>query len=169
MSARAAARLESLGFREVYRYEGGKRDWAASGLPVEGKRAIEPVADDVVSSDVPICYPGDRIGSIRQRLEATGWDICIVVNEARVVLGRLKGKTWEAGSDEAAERVMQNGPSTFRPDVPLQELVGWMQKHRSDSVILTSQDGRLIGVVFRKTAEERLKQETEAGEKLPTS
>ena len=36
MSPRAAARLESLGFRQVYDYVAGEADWFASGLPMEG-------------------------------------------------------------------------------------------------------------------------------------
>lgn len=34
-SARAAARLESLGYRNVYDYEAGKTDWKQAGLPIE--------------------------------------------------------------------------------------------------------------------------------------
>lgn len=34
-SARAVERLERLGYREVYRYEGGLEDWRRRGLPVE--------------------------------------------------------------------------------------------------------------------------------------
>ena len=36
MSPRAACRLESLGFGEVYDYVAGKLDWMAAGLPTEG-------------------------------------------------------------------------------------------------------------------------------------
>lgn len=31
----AAERLESLGYTDVYAYEGGKEDWLAAGLPFE--------------------------------------------------------------------------------------------------------------------------------------
>ncbi len=34
-SRRAAARLEALGYSEVYDYEGGKADWKQAGLPTE--------------------------------------------------------------------------------------------------------------------------------------
>src|SRR6266511_4403171 len=36
MSPRAAWRLESMGFAEVYDYVAGKADWGAAGLPLEG-------------------------------------------------------------------------------------------------------------------------------------
>jgi rhodanese-related sulfurtransferase len=35
LSPTAAERIETLGYRNVYRYEAGKVDWRASGLPVE--------------------------------------------------------------------------------------------------------------------------------------
>jgi hypothetical protein len=39
MSPRAACRLETLGFPEVYDYVAGKADWLAHGLDVEGAGA----------------------------------------------------------------------------------------------------------------------------------
>lgn len=35
---RSAQRLELLGFSRVFHYEGGKQDWTAAGLPLEGNR-----------------------------------------------------------------------------------------------------------------------------------
>jgi rhodanese-related sulfurtransferase len=37
-SVKVAARLVELGYRNVRHYEGGKRDWEAAGLPLEGGR-----------------------------------------------------------------------------------------------------------------------------------
>lgn len=34
-SAKAAARLDELGYSTVYDYEAGKEDWKAAGMPVE--------------------------------------------------------------------------------------------------------------------------------------
>ena len=42
MSARAAWRLETLGFTQVYRYTAGKMDWFANALPIEGKKKDAP-------------------------------------------------------------------------------------------------------------------------------
>lgn len=36
MSPRAAARLEGIGFEQVYDYTAGKVDWGSFGLPLEG-------------------------------------------------------------------------------------------------------------------------------------
>src|SRR5919198_854297 len=55
MSPRAAARLEQLGFRQVYDYVPGKADWLAAGLQREGQAAGVPLAGDVADRSVLIC------------------------------------------------------------------------------------------------------------------
>ena len=62
MSARAAWRLESLGFARVYRYAAGKVDWFGAGMPREGRLAAVPCAADVVRKDIVTCRPDERIG-----------------------------------------------------------------------------------------------------------
>ena len=47
MSPRAAWRLESLGFGEVYDYVDGKVDWMAAGLATEGTASRHPRAGDL--------------------------------------------------------------------------------------------------------------------------
>src|SRR5688572_23586838 len=41
MSPRAASRLETLGFEQVYDYVAGKADWGSGGLPLEGENGSE--------------------------------------------------------------------------------------------------------------------------------
>ena len=55
MSSRAAWRLESLGFGDVYEYVDGKLDWMAAGLPTEGTNNDQPRAGDVARKDAPVC------------------------------------------------------------------------------------------------------------------
>jgi hypothetical protein len=57
MSARAAWRLEELGFTQVYDYVPSKIDWFANGLPREGKAAEIPWAGDLARDDAPTCGP----------------------------------------------------------------------------------------------------------------
>src|ERR671932_780533 len=107
MSPRAAWRLESLGFSEVYDYKEGKLDWLAAGLPTEGTNAAKPRAGDVARKDVPTCSLGEKLGSVAKKAAAAGWNACVVVNEERVVLGLLKVEDAarvadeQHGSDEA--------------------------------------------------------------------
>lgn len=140
----------------MYRYVAGKRDWAASGLPREGERAREPSAGDAARQDVPTCRLADRVGEVRERARAAGWDRCVVVTDDRVVLGLLRGEALAAGPDRSAEDAMESGPQTFRPDVRLAELVEFLKKHEHDSALITTSDGALLGSLTLRDAERRL-------------
>jgi CBS domain-containing protein len=113
-------------------------------------------AGDVVRPDVPTCSLRDRVGKVYQRCQAAGWKVCIVVNDLNVVLGRLRREAWEADPETLVEDVMENGPTTFRPDNFLEPLVTRMREKKVGSVILTNPDGVLIGVLYRKDAEAKL-------------
>src|SRR5579884_3423720 len=79
MSPRAAWRLESLGFRQVYDYTAGKLDWMAAGLPTEGTGAARPRAGDLARKEVPTCGLDERLGEVRDRVRARGWKVAVVV------------------------------------------------------------------------------------------
>src|SRR5579884_2930113 len=96
MSARAAWRLETLGFDQVLRYQPGKMDWLANGLPIEGTEANVPRAGQVTRRDVPTCHLGARVGDAQKLVQAAGWEMCLVVTDDKVVLGRLRGKALHA-------------------------------------------------------------------------
>ncbi len=81
MSPRAAWRLESLGFGQVYDYTAGKLDWMAAGLPTAGTNAGRPQAGDLARKDPPTCGLNERLGEVRDRVRARGWDVAVVVNE----------------------------------------------------------------------------------------
>src|SRR5579884_675687 len=105
MSPRAAWRLESLGFRQVYDYTAGKLDWMAAGLPTEGTGASRPRAGDLARQEVPTCRLDERLGEVRDRVRARGWNAAVVVNEQRVVLGLLRARELEADGDRGVEAV----------------------------------------------------------------
>jgi hypothetical protein len=132
MAPRAAARLETLGFREVYEYKPGKLDWMAAGLPTEGTNAAHPRAGDAARKDVPVCGLGERLGDVRDRARAAGWDAAVVVDAERVVLGLLRSKELSKEPDLLIEQAMRPGPSTFRPSVAIKEMADFSSKtHRS--------------------------------------
>jgi CBS domain-containing protein len=163
MSARAAWRLEDLGFESVYDYGPGKEDWAAAGLPTEGTQAESPRAADVARRDAPTCGLRERMADVRDRVRLAGWDVCLVVNEERIVLGILRGEALaDEGGGATAEDAMRAGPSTFRPNVPIEEMAGYMAKHDMENVPITTSDGRLVGVLLREDAE-RAAHELHAG------
>ncbi len=152
MSPRAAWRLESLGFREVYDYVAGKLDWMAAGLPTEGSNAVHPRAGDVSRKDVPTARLEERLGDVRERVSASGWDAVIVINNERVVLGLLRSKELDKDPELRLEQAMRPGPSTFRPYVSIKEMTEYMADHNLESAPVTTSDGRLVGLLLQKDA-----------------
>ena len=152
MSPRAAWRLESLGFGDVYQYVAGKLDWMAAGLPTEGTNASRPRAGDVARKDVPTCGLKERLGAVRDRVRGQGWNAVVVVNEQRVVLGLLRSKELDADPELLIEQAMRPGPSTFRPYVAIAEMEHFMVEHELESSPVTTSDGRLVGLLLQEDA-----------------
>jgi Mg/Co/Ni transporter MgtE len=126
----------------------------AAGLPVEGTLAALPRAGDVARRDAPTCGLDEPLGAVRVRVQDAGWDVCVVVNAERVVLGLLRRKELEMqDDDEPVERVMRPGPSTFRPNVDIREMAHFMVEHDVPSAPVTTSDGRLVGLLRREDAE----------------
>lgn len=149
MSPRAACRLESLGFTEVYEYSAGKSDWGAYGLPLEGKAAVH--IGDLARPEVPTCGLQDSVGIARAR--AKDWGTCIVVNEQRVVFGRMFKTELDGDPNACVGDVMRPGTSTFRPNVSAVEMLEYMDRKGHKTSLVTTSDGRLVGLVLREDAE----------------
>jgi Mg/Co/Ni transporter MgtE len=152
MAPRAAARLEPLGFSDVSQYVGGKLDWMASGLPIEGENASRPRAGTVARKDVPVCSLTDRLGDVSDRARASEWDAAVVVDCERVVLGLLRAAELAKDPDLLIEQAMRPGPSTFRPYVPIKEIADYMTGHKIESSPITTSDGKLVGLLYRSDA-----------------
>jgi CBS domain-containing protein len=123
----------------VYDYGTGILDWKTAGLPVEGTNAQQPRLVDVVRRDVPTCSLGERLGDVRDRTAAAGWDACVVVSDGRVVLGLLRAAQLQSDPDQLVEQF-----------VPVAELRGIMSDRNLESSPVTTSDGRLVGLVRRQ-------------------
>jgi CBS domain-containing protein len=142
-----------MGFERVYDYVAGKKDWGSYGLPHEGTAVPARQAGDVARKDVPTCTLADSLADVRARVRAAEWDTCIVLNEQHVVLGRIGRKALAADSDETVERAMTPGPSTVRPSIGADALLERMRSRNVTSFLVTSPDGRLVGLVRRDDLE----------------
>jgi CBS domain-containing protein len=152
MSPRAAARLESIGFGEVYDYVGGKADWGSAGLPLEGTSGSESRAGAHVS-DAATCALDERLPEVRQRARSRGVEICIVVGDSGIVLGLIGRRALAREDDIAVDEAMTSGPSTIRPSARLDAIVERMTVQRLTSIVVTTSEGRLVGVLERGRAE----------------
>jgi CBS domain-containing protein len=157
MSPRAAARLASIGFEQVYDYTAGKADWSSAGLALEGTNGSETRAGAHVRTDVPTCGPEERLEDVCERLDEGGWDTCFVVDERRVVLGRIGRRAIRARKNVMAEEAMTAGPSTIRPSARLDAMVERMRRQKLSNLPVTTSDGRLVGLLTLRDAEEAVR------------
>ena len=139
----------------------GKTAWYEENQPREGKAVDEIWIGDVAGSEVPTCRLTETIADIRGRTQ--GWDTCVVVDPQGVVLGLLRKKELESDANATAEQAMRPGPKTFRPNVTLQELLKSMRDHEiQTNSLVTTGEGRLLGVISRADAEATLIHENAA-------
>lgn len=150
MSPRAACRLATLGFSEIYDYMPGKVDWLARGLPREGDKASEVRAIDVARDDVVTCALTDRVGDVRAQVEASPYRFAFVVSDGGVLLGRLRRAALEGDEELAAEHVMEAGPSTVRADTRAAKLAERLARQDLTTSVVTDPEGRLMGLVRRE-------------------
>ena len=153
MSPRAACRLATLGFGDIYDYVPGKVDWRARGLPLEGEKASEPRAFDFVRDDAVTCSLTDRVTQVRERVDASPYGFAFVVSECGVLLGRLRRSALQTDREVSAEDVMEPGPSTVRADTPPADVLERLRRRDLRTAVLTTPEGVLMGIVRREDLE----------------
>jgi rhodanese-related sulfurtransferase/CBS domain-containing protein len=160
LSPRAACRLETLGFSDVYDYVVGKQDWLARGLPIEGEKADVLTAGVVAKNDVVTCGLTDRVGDVQKQVLGSPYRFALVISVAGHVLGRLRESMLEhCDPESSAEEVMQPGPSTVRFDIELPALVERLRARDFKFAVVTTPGGILVGVVRRSDVERHLSDE----------
>lgn len=123
-------------------------DWLVNGLPVEGEEPSAPRAIDAVST-VPTC----GIDATTSEAQASMGDqhICVVINKAGIVLGLLRtGALAGVDGGRPVAQLMRPGPATFRPGVPAGDLARYLDEHDAHQALLTTAEGRLVGVAARR-------------------
>ena len=134
----------------------GKADWLAHGLPAEGEQASVPRAKDLLRQDVATARLDERVSAIRQRVARSSYGFALVLAGDGALLGRLRKAVLEGNPDAAAQAVMEPGPATVRPDRQLADLLEPMRTHNLQAMVVTTPEGRLLGMLRRDDAERRL-------------
>ena len=159
LSARAAWRLESMGFQEVYRYTPGKADWLAAGWETEGTQAKKVRIRQMIHKDVPTCSLRERLEDVKSR-RRPNYDLCVVLNDRNIVLGVIQGEAWDANPLARVSEVMQPGPRTIRPDLEPKDAQRILKNYDGPSAIVTTSDGELLGVI--RIAQKKTQKTTKA-------
>ncbi len=126
-------------------------------MPREGDRATVPYAGELVDRDPPRCALNDTVADVRAVLDAARHGFCLVLNEQRILLGRVRRSALDAADALAsADSVMEPGPSTVRFNTPADELVQRLAAKNLTTAIVTTPGGCLVGVFDRADAQARL-------------
>ena len=153
MSPRAAWRLESYGFRHVYDYVPGKADWLAFNLPRQGWARL---AGDALTRNLPTASVHDHVGDVRASLRDSPIGLVVVLNHQGIVMGTLPAAAADHSDDTPIEAIMDEGPTTIRPSEEVGPLVERLGNAGIDGVLVTSSDGRLLGLFERHRGQDEL-------------
>jgi CBS domain-containing protein len=138
----------------------GKVDWLAHNLPVEGKRATPPTAGRLMRDDVVQCAPDDRVADVLESIGGSPYTFALVTDEAGHLLGRVRGSLCgESDRERTAGEVMELDPSTVRPHRSAQAVAERLAEKGFKWAIVTTPEGRLLGVAWREDLERAASQD----------
>lgn len=150
MSPRAACRLATLGFTNVYDYAAGKVDWLANGLPAEGAHADRPTAGTLARRHVPTCALDASVAEALGAIADSPYGFALVISPEGVLLGRVRRSALEPKpGDGSIEPILEPGPSTIRPHLTVEELRHRLEGSDVRTLVVTGPDGTLLGIVRR--------------------
>ncbi|GAY11402.1 CBS domain-containing protein [Pseudonocardia sp. N23] len=148
MSPRAACRLATLGFTQVYDYVPGKVDWLARNQPVEGTAADTPTIGRHLRQEVTTARPDEIISQVRARVARSAHRFALVTTADDILLGRLRAAALDdTDPTQAVGEVMEAGPSTLRPHEPAAAIKDRLINKGLTYAIVADPDGRLLGTV----------------------
>ncbi len=156
MSPRAACQLEAMGFDNVYDFVGGKLEWLSRGWPTEGIGPHYFTAGEVARTEVPTCRYDETSSDVRERLRHNPEPFCIVVTEEGVVLGRVRARDLPDEDHLSVSSFMRPGPATVQASEELRPLVGRMRTAGVGTILVTTPQGIVAGIVYRSDAEQAL-------------
>jgi Mg/Co/Ni transporter MgtE len=131
----------------------GKVDWLAHNLPVEGERANPPTAGRLARDDLVRVNATDRADDVLRAIERSRYPFALVTGAGGMVLGRIQGSALESESDRPVGELMELDPYTVRPHRSAAGVAERLTKRDLKFAIVTTPEGRLIGVARREDLE----------------
>ena len=100
--------------------------------------------------DVPTVGPDATVTDVRAVIG--DWELAVVVNDERVVLGAVRPEALAVaggGPGMPVTAVLQSDPATVRPSIRIRELAKSMDDDGQERILVTTLGGRLIGLIRR--------------------
>ena len=138
-------------------------DWLARALPTEGSEAAVPRVKDALREDVVTCGLDERVHEVMSRVEASPYGFALATSASGILLGRLRRSRCEGKYESRVDEVMEEGPSTVRPDTHAEDLARRLRDRDLRTAVVTTPEGRLLGVVRRSELETLLAGPTPTG------
>jgi CBS domain-containing protein len=137
----------------VYDYVPGKVDWLAHNLEVEGERIYAPTVGRVMRDDAVRCAPTDRVADVLKLIKPSAYPFALVTTADGCVLGRAPASALDPASEEPVWDVAEPGPKTFRPHHSVETVAKHLAEKDLRWAIVTTPEGRLLGVASREDLE----------------
>ena len=128
-------------------------DWLAHNLPVEGEAPEAPTVGRAMRDDVVRCAPTERAAVVLEWIEHSPYPFALVTTAGGTVLGRVRASMLEAGSEQPVGDIAEPGPKTFRPHASAERVAGQLAEKNLRWAIVTTPEGRLLGVASRDDLE----------------
>ncbi|HKF80909.1 MAG TPA: CBS domain-containing protein [Thermoleophilaceae bacterium] len=128
-------------------------DWLARALPTEGTEAGRPRVKHALRDDVVTCRLEQKVGQVLSRIEESPHGFALAVSPDGVLLGRLRRSRCAGKEAAPVEEVMEEGPSTVRPDTEAARLAERLRDRDLHSAVVTTPEGRVMGIVRRSDLE----------------
>lgn len=149
LSARASARLDSMGFEHVHDLIGGRAAWTLLALPTEGsegdRRRVAEFVEPVRSVAI-----GATIADVEARVETDDGDDSLpiaVLDADGVLLGALDRIAASLDTGTAVADAMVPAPGTIRPDMTIDDAVAQLRKDGLPYALVTTARGELLGAL----------------------
>ena len=113
------------------------------GMPTEGSTTEATIQDRI--REVPTCDLDESLAAVKTRLFGD-WQICVVVDPARIVLGLLD-LPLIGDSQGSIEELMKPAPLTLRPSVLVSEALARFEKSHLMFALVTRSTGELMGAI----------------------
>jgi CBS domain-containing protein len=121
---------------------------------VEGERATPPTAGRLMRDDVVRAAPDDRVLAVREAIAHSAYPFALVTGQDGMLLGRVRTSELDGATDRPVGELMELGPSTVRPHRAAGELAKRLADDDLHWAIVTTPEGKLLGVVSRRALEQ---------------